>query len=756
MPPTPVETARDVLGGNPTRSLASQTSKYYRNKKRNQAVDKEDAEQEFDTWLHSVEILAPATRKCFNWNTKKFGACTCLAEVDREATAKYMANYCCSPLSSRQIALKGIVQGANVKRASPKGQKKLYKGRFYFVPISGQHSAELCLQSFLNLFGIRTEAWKRLREDVETSGDVHERIIHGNVGNSNSVITSNKGLAEPFVIEFLLELQTNEGAPYATRFIRHITGLGIRDAEVDTVLLPSHYSKRGLFVKFCYGQGKLVKVVDAKGNFGKIEDMADRTDEEWAGQHPGPVCAYSSFHGFWDKHYSKLKIQGRSEDTCNDCHVMANAFRRRQANANGGHAVVNEAEELLLAAAQHVESARAQRKAIQARAREAKASRQAREEAYDESRENQNNDAGGEDGDELFPEFESLTDKQFEELMHLFHPDLIAAAIDCIIIDYAQNMGLPHFGANQPQATYYFTPKSVFTFGVGDVSLARVKLYAYCYQEEHGKKGGNNVASMIVDFLERTGRIQYDQDGNPVKRKRLTIAADNCGGQNKNNHVLRLPLYLVEKGFYEEAEVLFYVKGHTKNVCDRSFNLMKKSYHCRDIMTFDAEIEPDNLVNVLGQAQDVQIVKVVEQDFFKDWLGLQDRLYTKFDSGTITDNHVFSVKASEGATNLTIKTDLTGVCEMDELFEFEKTEMSEQERAAILQEAPIAIPAPGLAEIKQVELYTKWRVYIAEQYRDIIAPKPADDILARIRVEKNKNARRRGRKRRATQQQQQG
>jgi hypothetical protein len=36
--------------------------------------------------------------------------------------------------------------------------------------------------------------------------------------------------------------------------------------------------------------------------------------------------------------------------------------------------------------------------------------------------------------------------------------------------------------------------------------------------------------------------------GNPGKR--LTIAMDNCGGQNKNNHVFRLAAYLVEVKFF--------------------------------------------------------------------------------------------------------------------------------------------------------------------------------------------------------------
>jgi hypothetical protein len=55
-----VETARGVLGGNPTRSLTSQTSKYHRNKKKNNAVNKDEAEAEFTPWLQqSVQTPPP-------------------------------------------------------------------------------------------------------------------------------------------------------------------------------------------------------------------------------------------------------------------------------------------------------------------------------------------------------------------------------------------------------------------------------------------------------------------------------------------------------------------------------------------------------------------------------------------------------------------------------------------------------------------------------------------------------------------------
>ena len=68
-----------------------------------------------------------------------------------------------------------------------------------------------------------------------------------------------------------------------------------------------------------------------------------------------------------------------------------------------------------------------------------------------------------------------------------------------IVIDCAQNMDIPHFGQEQAGATYYFSPRSMFCFGVSDVAReTRPRLLVHCYQEGEGKKGGDNVASLIM------------------------------------------------------------------------------------------------------------------------------------------------------------------------------------------------------------------------------------------------------------------
>jgi hypothetical protein len=81
------------------------------------------------------------------------------------------------------------------------------------------------------------------------------------------------------------------------------------------------------------------------------------------------------------------------------------------------------------------------------------------------------------------------------------------------------------------------------------------------------------VASLLMKVIKDLGWLIPGECGG-----RLSIVMDNCGGQNKNKMVLRLALYLVEKKLFKCVEFIFYIRGHTKNVCDRLFNLLKINY----------------------------------------------------------------------------------------------------------------------------------------------------------------------------------
>jgi hypothetical protein len=64
------------------------------------------------------------------------------------------------------------------------------------------------------------------------------------------------------------------------------------------------------------------------------------------------------------------------------------------------------------------------------------------------------------------------------------------------------------------------------------------------------------MASMVMRDLHLRGLLQ---EGKPAKL--VTLIFDNFSGQNKNNSVLRLALYLVERCFFERSRFYFMCEG---------------------------------------------------------------------------------------------------------------------------------------------------------------------------------------------------
>ena len=110
--------------------------------------------------------------------------------------------------------------------------------------------------------------------------------------------------------------------------------------------------------------------------------------------------------------------------------------------------------------------------------------------------------------------------------------------------------------------------------------------------------------------------------------------------------------------------------------------------------------------------------------------------------------HVFIISKERGATTL-IKQDVKdGPETMDNLFPTQANSiakyMTPAERdpkiKALLSELHV-IPPPGFFEIKQCELYQKWRPFLKQENRDITCPRPAQTNLDCIKNKKNEKAR---------------
>jgi hypothetical protein len=197
---------------------------------------------------------------------------------------------------------------------------------------------------------------------------------------------------------------------------------------------------------------------------------------------------------------------------------------------------------------------------------------------------------------------------------------------------------------------------------------------------------------------------------------------DNCSGQNKNQMVLRLVPYLVEVGHFSKVNFIFLVVGHTKNPCDRLFNLCKKAYRKSQVFIMDQLVDASNDTTHVSGCR-------VSADIMKDYQKFFDLFYRNFTTPKILKWQIFTC-STEGAMKTTI------ILRASDLPNAETTdyEMGKQvnggadERAVLMATELETLPAPGLKEIKQVELYTKYRPLVPEEYR----PKPSDEVLKRV------------------------
>eukprot|EP00536_Pseudo-nitzschia_multiseries_P011867 jgi/Psemu1/30335/gm1.30335_g len=284
----------------------------------------------------------------------------------------------------------------------------------------------------------------------------------------------------------------------------------------------------------------------------------------------------------------------------------------------------------------------------------------------------------------------------------------------CSVVDYCQNAQLPNLGATQPGDTYYMAPLTVAILGIVDCSLEGGSLDAFAYHK--GIVGGE-----------------------------LTVLMDNCGDQNQNNHVLHLANLLVEAGYFKKANFMFYVVGHTKNCADPWFNMMKRDYQNQNLYTFE------QLRKALGTNERITIHSVKDGDF-KHYKWLEDLFYKDLKTGTIQPGHIFTVE-SDAPTTIKILQDCLGMADVS-VQDLQKHVTVDCDRR--LQEAardfvlldPVA--PTGIKEIKQIELYTKWRKLVTAEFVDIICPYPGDEVMKKFKEERNRKARERTQQKRDT------
>ncbi|ETP00645.1 hypothetical protein F441_21971 [Phytophthora nicotianae CJ01A1] len=135
-----------------------------------------------------------------------------------------------------------------------------------------------------------------------------------------------------------------------------------------------------------------------------------------------------------------------------------------------------------------------------------------------------------------------------------------------IISDFSQNLILPSV-SNTPSQSYFLLLRNVNMFGV---------FYA-----------NKNIQYSDVYDESVAVKIPMNQIVVPAGFQKLTFYADNCGGQTKNNFVVRMLLALAHTSLLDEINLKFFVEGHTKNAVDRGFGHVQRQIARADAWTMN-------------------------------------------------------------------------------------------------------------------------------------------------------------------------
>ncbi|OWZ21339.1 hypothetical protein PHMEG_0004122 [Phytophthora megakarya] len=183
-----------------------------------------------------------------------------------------------------------------------------------------------------------------------------------------------------------------------------------------------------------------------------------------------------------------------------------------------------------------------------------------------------------------------------------------------IVMDFSQNLTIPSV-TSTPSLWYFCSLLAVNVFGIyyenGGTQTN------YLYDETTSAKGSDQINSMLHHFI-NTVVV-------PSGKKKLVLYADNCSDQNKNNNVVRFLLAQAQMGTLDHVDYKFFVKGHTKNSCDRDFGHIRKHISRSDCWMMDHIVSA--VKDSVASNTTVHISR--SNDFFKSYKPLVAELYKK-------------------------------------------------------------------------------------------------------------------------------
>ncbi|KAK5647988.1 hypothetical protein RI129_002880 [Pyrocoelia pectoralis] len=173
--------------------------------------------------------------------------------------------------------------------------------------------------------------------------------------------------------------------------------------------------------------------------------------------------------------------------------------------------------------------------------------------------------------------------------------------MEAIAMDFQKNLPIPNISTND---VYYKRQLSFYSFNIHVLSSGESLFYTYT--ETAGKKGSDEVASMLFDFI-------FNHLDNAVEE--LEIFCDSCCGQNKNYTLFRLIHFVVHTTK---------LGGHSYMECDRNMGLINQKA-CVELPSDWNE----QITSARVKPSPFQVINCEDQGLFRSWTTFLAQLFLK-------------------------------------------------------------------------------------------------------------------------------
>ena len=212
-----------------------------------------------------------------------------------------------------------------------KGERKLRIRPYHLSGVTysnGCSPYSLCRNGFMKFFGLGYYKMASIEKTVMDGGLIP--TLHGLSNRHGNASMNNETKAS---LNMFLETLKDEAEPHASKVVRLTTGLVLKDDD-DNIELPSSYTKRRLYCRWCWEREWDIRPKGGNGSYGKVKDYTRRVsipgtsdDVLWPVDSVSlPVCTMALFSSFWKEHHPLLIIKKSSHDTCGVCYLFSNAL----------------------------------------------------------------------------------------------------------------------------------------------------------------------------------------------------------------------------------------------------------------------------------------------------------------------------------------------------------------------------------------------------------------------------------------------